>query len=59
MIYIYIIVKTWWVIREKSPEKTENKPRLVSLFYDVESRLFYDLQSRPKTSRAILKGEGA
>ena len=53
---IYTIKKAWWGIGEKSPEKTKNKPRLVSLpsqLYDEESRLFSGLQSRRKTSRAI------
>ena len=39
-------------LEKKAPKKTKNKPSLVSLpspLYDVESRLFTGLQSRPQS----------
>ena len=47
--------------RKKGPKKRKIIARLVSLplhLYDMESRLFSDIQNRPKTSRTILMGEG-
>ena len=58
---IYTMEETWWGIGEKAQSKQNINPVWFPShphFYDVESWLFFGIQSGPKTSRTIPIREG-